>query len=93
VLAVTVIVAAMFFGMLFTPAMSLLVDSAEKRGLDYALAFALVNLAWAPGQALGAAVGGGLARATSDAVPYLLLSGACVASFVVLRRVRRQEAR
>lgn len=93
VLGVTVILAAMFFGMLFTPAMSLLVDSAEKRGLDYALAFALVNLAWAPGQALGAAVGGGVARATSDAVPYLLLSGACVASFVALVRVRRQEAR
>ena len=54
--------------------MSLLADEAEHRGLDYAYAFAVVNLAWAPGQALGASGAGALAHLTSDAVPYLLLS-------------------
>ena len=32
---------------------------AEARGLDYGYAFALVNLAWAPGETIGAAGGGG----------------------------------
>jgi len=84
-LAVTVVLAAMCFGTFWTPAMSLLIDAGEQVGLDHALAFALINLAWAPGQALGAAAGGGLARATSDKVPLLALSAACVVSFAALR--------
>ena len=84
--ATVVIVAAMCFGILFTPAMSLLTHTGERIGLDYALAFALVNLAWAPGQALGSAGGGALAHATSDAVPYLLLCGACLLTLVAVSR-------
>ena len=49
--------------------MTLLTKLAEARGLDYGYAFALINLAWAPGQTLGAAGGGALAHATSNAVP------------------------
>lgn len=84
VLAVVVVLASMAFGVFWTPAMSHLADLAERRGLDYAYGFALVNMAWAPGQAVGAALGGALARATSDAVPYLLLSGVCVLSLAAL---------
>jgi MFS family permease len=84
-LAATVVLAAMCFGTFWAPAMSLLIDAGERVGLDHALAFALVNLAWAPGQALGSTLGGGSARATSDKVPYLVLSGLCVASLAVLR--------
>jgi MFS family permease len=84
VLAVVVVLASMAFGVFWTPAMSHLADLAEHRGLDYAYGFALVNIAWAPGQAVGAALGGALARATSDAVPYLLLSGVCVLSLAAL---------
>jgi MFS family permease len=87
-LAVLVVVAGMAFGVFWTPAMSHLTDLAEQRGLDYAYGFALVNLAWAPGQAVGASGGGALARATSDAVPYLILSGLCVLSLVLLRGER-----
>jgi MFS family permease len=84
VLAGVVILAGMAFGVFWTPAMSHLTDLAEGSGLDYAYGFALVNMAWAPGQALGASAGGALARATSDAVPYLILSGVCVLSLVLL---------
>jgi MFS family permease len=84
-LAALVILAGMSFGVFWTPAMSHLTDLAEKRGLDYAYGFALVNLAWAPGQALGASGGGALARATSDAVPYLILSALCLLSLALLR--------
>jgi MFS family permease len=84
VLAVLVILAGMAFGVFWTPAMSHLTDLAERRGLDYAYGFALVNLAWAPGQAIGASGGGALARATSDALPYFVLSGLCLLSLVAV---------
>jgi predicted MFS family arabinose efflux permease len=86
VLAAVVVVASIVFGTFWTPAMALLSDEAEARGLQYAYAFALINIAWAPGQALGAAGGGALAELTSDAVPYLLLSGAALITFAVLWR-------
>jgi MFS family permease len=88
VLAAVVICAGFAFGSYWTPAMSMLTDEAELRGLDYGYAFALVNIAWAPGQAAGAAVGGALAAATSDAVPYLGLSAICLATLFALARYR-----
>jgi MFS family permease len=88
VLAVLVVLASMSFGSFWTPAMALLSDEAEARGLQYAYAFALINIAWAPGQALGAVGGGSLAELTSDTVPYLLLSGASLSTFAVLWRSR-----
>jgi MFS family permease len=92
VLAVLVVFASMAFGVFWTPAMSHLADLAERRRLDYAYGFALVNIAWAPGQAVGAALGGGLARATSDAVPYLLLSGLCVLSLAAVSPWRSRSS-
>jgi MFS family permease len=85
-LAALVVGAGITFGTFWTPAMALLSDEAEARGLEYAYAFALINVAWAPGQALGAAGGGGLAEVTSDAVPFLLLAGASLITFAVLWR-------
>jgi MFS family permease len=61
--------------------------AAEEVGLDYGYTFALVNVAWAPGQALGAAGSGALAHATSDALPYLLLSGVCALTLAALWRI------
>src|SRR6266508_11801 len=85
-LALVVVLAAISFGTFWTPAMSLVTDGAERLGLDYALAFALINIAWAPGQAVGAAGGGGLARASADAVPYLALCGLCALTLAAVRR-------
>jgi MFS family permease len=92
VLAAVVVCAGLSFGAFWPPAMSLLSDSAEQRGLDYGYAFALVNLAWAPGQALGAAGSGGLAALTGDAVPYLVLAVLCAATLAALSRPRRASA-
>ena len=86
VLAVVVVLAGNAFGTFWAPAMAWLTDAADERGLDAAYAFALINLAWAPGQAGGAAVGGAVAQVTSDAVPYLALAGLCLATFACLRR-------
>ena len=88
VLAVFIVCAELAFGTLFTPAMTLLTHVSEEVGLDYGYTFALISLAWAPGQAIGAAGGGALAHATSDAVPYTALAIACLITLAVLLRSR-----
>jgi MFS family permease len=85
-LAALIVLAALSFGSFWTPALSLLADEAEHQGLEYGYAFALINLAWAPGQALGSSVGGALADATTDAVPYLALAALCLGTLAVLVR-------
>jgi hypothetical protein len=69
--------------------MSLLSDAAEEQGLDYGYAMALINIAWAPGQAIGAWGSAGLASATADAVPYLALAGVCALTLAALWRSGR----
>jgi MFS family permease len=88
VLAVLVVCAGFSFGSFWTPAMSMVTDVSEERGLNYGYAFALVNIAWAPGQAGGAAIGGGVASVTTDAVSYLGLAALCVLTLAALLRYR-----
>jgi MFS family permease len=86
-LAAAVVAAGPAFGSFWAPALSQLADDAEARGLEHAYGFAVVNIAWAPGQAAGAAFGAAIAQATSDAVPFLILSAACVVTLLAVRRV------
>jgi predicted MFS family arabinose efflux permease len=72
--------------------MSMVTDEAESAGLDYGYAFALINIAWAPGQAGGSAIGGALASATGDAVSYLCLTALCLATLLALARYRETAA-
>jgi MFS family permease len=88
-LAVLVVCAGLSFGSFWTPAMSLLADSAESRGLSHGWGFAILNLSWAPGQTLGASAGGAVAKATSDKVVYLGLAAICATSLIGLLRKRR----
>jgi predicted MFS family arabinose efflux permease len=88
VLAALVIVGAPVIGILWAPASALLSDGAEAVGLDQALGFALLNLGWALGQVCGSAAAGAVAQATSDAVPYCVLAGICLATLGVLARDR-----
>jgi MFS family permease len=82
------------YGTLFAPATALLSTGAHRLQLNQGLAFGLGNLAWASGQAIAAAGSGALAQATSDAVPYALLAGACLATLAAVRpRGRRLIAR
>jgi len=78
-----------FFGSLYTPAAAMVSESAQDQELNYGIAFALGNLTWAAGQAVAASASGALAEATTDAVPYLLLGGACLATLAGLLRPRR----
>ena len=91
-LALLVVAGGFAFGSFWTPAMSMVTDAAEERGLDYGYAFALVNLAWAPGQAGGSAIGGAIASVTSDTVPYFALAALCLLSLTALSRYRETAA-
>jgi MFS family permease len=90
-LAFVVVCAGSAFASFWPPAMSLVTDAAEHSGLEYGYAFALINVAWAPGQAGGAAIGGALASATSDAVPYFALAAICLVTLTALLRYRVPE--
>jgi MFS family permease len=94
VLALVIVSAGFAFGSFWTPAMSMVTDEAERFGLDYGYAFALVNVAWAPGQAGGSAIGGAVAAATSDAVPYLALTAICLLTLIAVtpRSLGRRSA-
>jgi MFS family permease len=89
---VAVVAAIASLAVFWAPAMALLSDAAEETGLDQALAFSISNLAWAAGHVLGAGVGGTLADATSDTVPYGLLAVACGATLTGLTAIGRRRA-
>jgi MFS family permease len=91
-LAVVIVAAGFAFGSFWTPAMSMITDEAEAVGLDYGYAFALVNVAWAPGQAGGSAIGGAVASVTSDAFPYLGLTAICLVTLLAISRYSETAA-
>jgi predicted MFS family arabinose efflux permease len=75
----------------WAPGMAMLSDAAEDAGLDQALAFAISNLAWALGHVFGAGVGGAIADATSDTVPYTALAVLCATTLAGLTLNRRRQ--
>ena len=83
-LAVVIVGAAVSFGIFWTPRCRCSPTPPRHGGLDYGFAFALTNMAWAPGQLGGAALGGAIAGLAGDAVPYLCLAVICLASFALL---------
>jgi MFS family permease len=91
-LAVVIICTALAFGLFWAPAMALLSDTAEMAGLDYALAAALMNVAWSGGQIVGSAGAGALAKAAGDVLPTAVGAVVCALTAVSLLR-RRPEAR
>lgn len=80
-----VVAAATAYATLWTPALAQLSSAVEQQGFDQAVVFGLMSAAWPPGFAIGAAAGGALGAATTDAVPYLLAALACL---ITLRLAR-----
>jgi MFS family permease len=81
------LVASVSWGTLFTPGMALLSAGAENVGLPQALAFGLMNAAWATGAMVGPSVGGALGGAFGDPVSYGLGALACAATLAVVTRM------
>jgi MFS family permease len=88
VIAPLVVAAAIAFGAFWAPAMALLSDGAERIGLAQGLGFGLMNAAWGAGNSVGPVLGGTLADAAGNALPYALMAVLCAVTFVGLRRGR-----
>jgi predicted MFS family arabinose efflux permease len=78
------ILSGVTFGAFWAPAMALLSDAAERIGLAQGLAFGLMNAAWGAGNAVGPSLGGALADAGGDALPYSLAALLCAGTLVFL---------
>lgn len=86
--ATLVTVYPMGFAALVLPASRLLSVATDSAGLHQGVAFGIWNLAWAGGEALGAAVGPAVAQATNDRVTYWGLGVLCVLTLAVGERHR-----
>jgi MFS family permease len=85
-IVVLVVAAAIAFGAFWAPAMALLSDGAERIGLAQGLGFGLMNVAWGAGNAVGPSLGGFLADAAGDALPFAFMAAICVLTVTVLTR-------
>lgn len=83
---VLVVAAGVAYGVNWVPGTALLSDGAETAGLDQGFGFALLNVAWAPANVVGAALGGVLAEAAGDAAAYLLAAALCVVTLAAAQR-------
>lgn len=93
VVAFLVCAAAISFGALYTPSMALASHRAESAGLAQGLAFGVVGSAWASGELTGPALGGALAEAFGDAVPYLAGATLCGLTLSATYAVTARKAR
>jgi MFS family permease len=86
--AVLVVAGGIAFGALFTPGLAIVSEGADHVGVAQALAFGVMNAAWAVGNLVGPAAGGALAGATSDAVAYLAAAALCGLTLLAVARPR-----
>ena len=86
VVAVLVVAASISFGGFYTPGMALVADRADRAGLSQGIGFGVTNSAWAAGALVGPAVGGALAEAFGDPVPYLLCGALCALTLLAASR-------
>ncbi len=92
-LALTLVAVMATLGMFWAPAMAMLSDAAESQRLEQGLAAALINLAWAAGQIIGAGAGGAAAKAAGDAIPIVAAAALCAGTLLVLVQRRAWSPR
>lgn len=85
VIALLVLASGIAYGAFYTPGLALISHGAERAGLAQGLAFGVMNACWGVGALVGPAAGGALAGVAGDSVPYLILAGLCVATYLGTR--------
>ena len=90
--AALVVVAGASFGGFYAPGMSVTSHRADAVGLAQGLAFGIMNSAWALGALAGPVVGGAVADAVGDGVPYLLGTAACLLTLGATVRLMPRKA-
>jgi MFS family permease len=83
-LAILVVATASVVAGFWAPAMTMLSDAAELGGVEQGFAAALVNMAWAAGQTVGAVAGGAIAKAAGDGVPTGATAGLCLVTLLIV---------
>jgi MFS family permease len=91
-IALLVVAAAISFGGFYTPGIALVSDRAKAVGLAQALAFGVMNTAWALGNMTGPAAGGVLADRFGDAVPYAIGGLLCLLTLGAAQRIARGQS-
>jgi MFS family permease len=86
VVAVLVVAASISSAGFYTPGMALVADRSERAGLQQGIGFGVTNSAWAAGALVGPVVGGALAQALGDPVPYLLCGALCALTLLAATR-------
>lgn len=85
--ALLVVLAAVFFNFPLAPGTALFTEGTEKSGVGPAVAFAATNFVWASGYALGSSLGGFLAEVRGDTFSYISLIPLCLLTLALLRRI------
>ncbi len=80
-----IVIAAIAYGVLFTPAFAMIANGADHAGLAQGMAFGLMSAAWATGAVAGPAAGGAIANATGDWIPFVLGAALCASILFVVR--------
>ena len=83
-LALVIVLSSVALGVFWAPVMALVSDVAEAHAVDQAHAAALMNLAWAAGQIIGAAGSGASAKALGNWFPTLAVAVLCLATLAGL---------
>jgi MFS family permease len=86
-IALLVGAAAISFGSLYTPGMTLTSHRADASGLAQGLAFGIMNSAWALGALAGPTLGGALGESFGDPAPYLVAAALCAFTLGAAQRV------
>ncbi len=84
VLALLIVLTSTALGVFWAPVMALVSDVADRHGVDQAHAVALMNLAWAAGQIVGAAGSGASAKALGNGAPTLAVAALCLGTLLGL---------
>ena len=82
----SLLLASLGAGICFTPALTMLSETAEAENLHQGFAAGLSNMAWASGQVLGGLVGGGVADVAGYALPGIMVAAALAFTAVYATR-------
>jgi MFS family permease len=82
---VVVTAAIVTYGVNWVPGTALLSDGAEAAGLDQGFGFAILNVAWAPANVVGAVLGGVLAGTAGASSAYVLAAALCLVTLAAAR--------
>ena len=87
--AILVVLALLLTGVLWAPLMVMLSDACIAVGVGQVMAVGIINLAWPPGNALGAAGGAAIAQLAGQRWAYAALAAPLLLAYLALSRIEQ----